>query len=83
MADGPSLAKDAPSEPCQVVPQEDVCWGHHQRAEAGLGCRSTSGIRWRGLQLLHRHIWPTLPERLCALLQRSTLPATVGLLVWK
>lgn len=47
------------------------------------GCRSASGVWRRGLQLLHRHIWPGLAERLRVLLQRSTLPATIGLLVWK
>lgn len=57
----------------------EVCGG----VNAGLGCHNTGGIQRRGLQLLHRHIWPRLPERLCVLLQRRTLPATVGLLVWK
>lgn len=58
-------------------------WGGPRRVSAGLDCHNTGGIQGRGLQLLQRHIWPRLPKRLCVLLQRSPLPATVGLLVWK
>lgn len=58
-------------------------WGGLRGVNAELGCHNTGGIQRRGLRLLHRHIWPRLPKRLCVLLQRSTLPATVGLLVWK
>lgn len=68
---------------CEGLNTPTLSRGGPRGVNAGLGCHNTGGIQRRGLQLLHRHIWPRLPKRLCVLLQRSTLPATVGLLVWK